>query len=119
MTRKASPAEPGSDHGGKVRFAGGGTIPSCRRPWPSPFTPWQIAQLAAKMVAPTCWASRDANNPAGALGAPPSHPEMTSEIVNRAVPSSSFGLLNHLVAKVLHLTNNGRDKFIKLVGDGA
>jgi hypothetical protein len=119
MARKALPAEPGSDHGGSVRFAGCGTIASRRWPWPSPFLPWQMAQLAAKIAAPACWALRDANSPVGALGAPPSHPEMTSEIVNRAVPSCSFRLSNHLIAKASHLTDNSRDKLVKSVVDGA
>jgi len=44
---------------------------------------------------------------------------MTSEIVNRAVPSDGFRFSNHLVAKALHLTNNGRDKLSKLVVDRA
>lgn len=113
MTRKTFPAKRGSDHGGSLRFAGGGTIPSLRWPRPSPFKPWQMAQLAAKIAAPVCCASREANSPAGTLGAPPSHPEMTSEIMNRAVPRGSFRFSNHRVAKILHLTDNSRDKLIK------
>ena len=44
---------------------------------------------------------------------------MTSEIVNRTVPARSFWFMNHLVAKALHLADNGRDKLIKAVLDGA
>ena len=91
MARNVRSAVVASDHGGSVRFAGGGFIPSRRWPRPSPLTPWQIAQLAAKMTLPACWASRDASSPAGALGASRSHPEMASEIVNRAMPTCTFG----------------------------
>ena len=117
MARKVLPAELGSDHGGSVRFAGGGTNPSLRTPWPSPLLPWQMAQWAAKIAAPACWASRDANRPAGGLGTSGSHPEMTSETVNRAQPSSSLRLSNQLVAKALHLTNDRFDKLVELAID--
>src|SRR5208282_3975862 len=77
-----------------------------------------MAQLAAKRTSPACRASRDDSMPAGALGALPSHPEMTSEIVNRTMPASSLRFPNHSVAKALHLADNGRDERIEPVVDG-
>src|SRR3974390_80255 len=113
MTRNVWPAVAVSDHGGAVRFAGRGFIPSRRWPLPSALAPWQMAQLAAKIAAPACWASDDASSPAGALGvASRSHPKMASEIVNRAMPVGRFRIPNHLVAKTLHLADDGCDKFI-------
>ena len=44
MAAKVRTAWVGSDHGGCLRSAGGGTTPSFRRPRPSPFLPWQMAQ---------------------------------------------------------------------------
>ena len=118
MARNVRPAFAASDQGGTVRFAGGGVMPSRRRPRPSAPTPWQMAQLAANRAPPAAWASREAKRPAGALGAPPSHPEMTSKIVNRAIASGRVGFVNHLVAKSLHLTDNGCDKRIEIGVDG-
>ena len=58
--------------------------------------------------------------PAGVLGvASRSHPEMASEIVNRAIPVDRIRVSDHSVAKTLHLADNGCDKFIQSVGDGA
>jgi hypothetical protein len=120
MARNVRPALAASDHGGTVRFAGGGFIPSRRRPRPSASAPWQIAQLAAKMAPPARWASGDASSSAGALGAASrSHPEKTSEIVNRATPAVSFRFPDHFVAKVLHLADNGCNKLIQLGVDRA
>ncbi len=51
-------------------------------------------------------------------GPPPSHPEMASETVNRAMPARSFRFSNHSVAKALHLADNGRDKFVEPALDG-
>ncbi len=118
MAKNVRPALVSSDHGGNVKFAGGGFNPSRRGPLPSPLAPWQMAQWAAKMTPPACWAWRDASTPAGALGAPPSHPEMTSEIVNRAMPSGSLRFSNHLVAKALHLLDDCRDKLIEPIVNG-
>ncbi len=118
MARNVRPAFAGSDHGGNVRFAGGGFIPSRRLPRPSPPAPWQRAQWAAKRTAPACRASGDNSSPAGALGVPPSHPEMASEIVNRAMPARSLRFSNHSVAKALHLADNGRDKLAEPIIDG-
>jgi hypothetical protein len=101
-------------------LAGCGLIPSRRWPLPSALAPWQMAQLAANIAAPACWASGDASSPAGALGATSrSHPEMTSEIMNRTMPVDSLRLLNHLVTKLLHLADNGSDKFIQTLVDSA
>ena len=118
MARNIWPAFAGSDHGGNVRFAGRGFNPSCRGPFPSPPWPWQMAQSAAKRTPPACCAWRDARTPAGALGAPPSHPEMASEIVNRAMAARSLRLTNHAVAKGFHLLDNGRDQRIQSAVDG-
>ena len=118
MARNVRPAFAGSDHGGNVRFAGRGLIPSRRWPLPSPLTPWQMAQFAAKTTPPACCASRDASTPAGALGAPLSHPEMTSEIVNSAMPAWRLRFANHVAAKGFHLLDNGRDKPIQSAVDG-
>jgi hypothetical protein len=117
MARNVRPAFAGSDHGGNVRFAGRGSIPSRRWPLPSPLAPWQMAQFAANMTPPACWAWRDASTPAGALGAPPSHPEMTSESVNRA-RAGCLRFANHAVAKGFHLLDNRRDKRIQSAVDG-
>ena len=114
MARNVRPAAAASDHGGSVRFAGGGFIPSRRWPRPSPLIPWQITQLAAKMTLPACLASRDASNPAGALGAPPSHPEMASEIVNRTIRACTLLFTNHCIAKGFHLIDNCRNKLLNL-----
>jgi hypothetical protein len=120
MTRKVLPADAVSDHGGNVRFAGSGFIPSRRWPLPSALAPWQMAQLAAKIAAPACRAWGDVSSPAGALGvASRSHPEMTSEIVNRAMLVGRLRLLKHLVSKTLHLANNSSDKFIQTLVDSA
>jgi hypothetical protein len=120
ITRKVWPADAVSDHGGTVRFAGEGFIPSRRCPLPSALAPWQMTQLAAKIAAPACWAAGDASNPAGALGAASrSHPEMTSEIVNRAIPVDRIRVPDHVVAKALHLADDGCDKFIQFVGNDA
>jgi hypothetical protein len=67
---------------------------------------------------PACRAWGDASSPAGASGAPRSHPKMTSEIVNRTVAIASFWRTNHLVAKALHLADNGRDKLVQPTVDG-
>ena len=118
MARNVRPAFAGSDHGGNVRFAGGGLIPSRRWPWPSPPAPWHMAQRPAKMTPPACWASGDDNSPAGGLGVPTSHPEMTSETVNKATAVRSFRFSNHSVAKALHLADNGRHKLAESIRDG-
>jgi hypothetical protein len=44
---------------------------------------------------------------------------MASEIVNRAMPADGFALTNHLMAKALHLADNGYDKLIELAVDDA
>lgn len=119
MARNVRPAAVTSDQGGSVRLAGWGFRPSRRWPRPSAAAPWQMAQLAANRTPPACCASREANSPAGGFGAPPSHPEMASEIVNRAMPADGFALKNHLMAKALHLADNGCDKLIELVIDDA
>lgn len=120
ITRKVWPAEAVSDHGGCVRFAGGGFIPSRRWPLPSALAPWQMTQLAAKIAAPACWASEEANSPAGALGpAWRSHPEMASEIMNRTIPVDRIRVSDQVVAKALHLADDGCDKFIQSVGNDA
>ena len=119
MARNVRPALAVSDHGGIVRSPGGGLIPSRRWPRPSASAPWQMAQLAAYMAAPASRASGDASSPAGALGAASrSHPEMTSEIVNRTRPAGNFRFSDHLVAKALHLVDNGCDELIQPVVDG-
>ena len=118
MARKVRPAFAASDHGGNVRFAGGGFIPSRRWPRPSPLAPWQMAQRAAKMTPPACRASCDDISPAGALGTLELHPEMASEIVNRATPACGLRFSNHSVTKALHLADNGRNKPIEPLVDG-
>jgi len=118
MARNVRPAFADSDQGGNVRFAGGGFIPSRRWPRPSPPVPWQMAQWAAKRTPPACRASGDDSSSAGAFGVPPSHPEMASEIVNRAAPVGSLRFSNHSVAKALHLADNGRDKLVEPGVDG-
>ncbi len=118
MARNVRPAFADSDHGGNVRFAGGGFIPSRRLPRPSPKAPWQMAQLATKRAPPACRASGDDSSPAGALGARPSHPEMTSETETKAIPARSFRFSNHSVAKALHLADNGRHKLVEPIIDG-
>ena len=115
MARNVRPLAAASDHGGSVRFAGGGFIPSRRWPRPSPLIPWQITQLAAKMTLPACLASRDSSSPAGALGAPPSHPEIASEIVNRAIRVCTPLFTNHSIAKGFHFIDNCRNKLLNLV----
>jgi hypothetical protein len=103
-----------------VRFAGSGFIPSRRWPLPSALAPWQMAQLAANVTAPARWASAEASSPAGALGVPwRSHPEMASEIVDRAIPVDRTRISDHGIAKAVHLVDDGGDKFIQSVGDGA
>ena len=107
MARNVRPASAVSDHGGSVKFAGAGLIPACRVPLPSPLTPWQMTQLVVKVTPPACCALRDANIPAGAVGALRSHPEMTSEIVNRAVAARNLWFVNHLEAKIFYFADNG------------
>src|SRR5208283_661700 len=119
MARNVRPAFADSDHGGNVRFAGGGFIPSRLWPRPSPPAPWQMAQWAANRTPPACRTSGDDSSPAGALGVLRSHPEMTSEIVKRATPARSFRFSNHSVSKALHLADNGSDKLIEPIVDGA
>jgi len=118
MARNVRPAFADSDHGGNVRFAGGGFIASRRWPRPSPLAPWQMAQWAAYRTPPACRNSGDDSTPAGALGVPRSHPEMASEIVNRATLACSFRFSNHSVAKALHLADNGRHKLAESIRDG-
>jgi len=113
MTWKVLPALAWSDHGARVRFAGGGFIPSCRKPFPVASVPWQIAQLAPKMTLPACCASDEDNTPAGAAGVPLSHPEMASKTVNRAMLSCNVCMWDNWIAKTFNLANNGRDKGIQ------
>lgn len=119
MARNVFPALAVSDRGGSLRFAGGGFIPSRRWPRPSASAPWQMAQLAAKMVPPASRAAGDASSPAGAVGAASrSHPEMTIEIADRARPADSFRFPDHLIAMALHLLDYGCDELTKPVVDG-
>ena len=113
MTRYILVALASSGHDGSVRSAGGGIIPSRRWPRPSPLAPWQIAQLAAKMIRPASSASRDDNNPVGIVGELPSHPEMMSKIA-RMLPIFSLGFGKHLVSKTLDLSHDSFNKFVKL-----
>src|SRR6516165_2764495 len=77
-----------------------------------------MAQLAAYITPPAARASGDARSPVGALGTTSrSHPEMTSESANRARPVGSFWLPDHLVAKAVHLADNGSDEFMQLIVD--
>ena len=117
MARNVRPAAVRPDQGGSVRFAGWGfSLPGVAAPIGAP---WQMAQLAANMTPPACCASREANSPAGGFGAPPSHPEMASEIVNRAMPADGFGSRTILWPRLCISLNNGCDKFIEPVIDGA
>src|ERR1035437_5809547 len=108
-----------SNRDGRVRSAGGGFIPSRRWPRPSPLTPWQIAQLAAKMTAPATRASRELNSPSGIFGELRSHAETASEIANRIIPAFTLGFGIHRVAKALHLMHDCRNKLVDSRVDGA
>lgn len=114
MARNVRPALAVSDHGGIVRSPGGGLIPSRRWPRPSASGPWQMAQFDAYITAPAARASGEAKSPAGALGpASRSHPEMTSESVNRTRPAGSFRFPDHLVAMALYLVDDRCDELIQ------